>query len=188
MAARRLSFTRSCSSTAITLTFIESPTEQMSATLPTYSFGQFADVAQAIAARQDLDEGTKVLDARDPAVVDLADLHAGSQGIDSGQALFGGSLIGGSHGDRAVFFDVDRAAHFFLNAANRLATGTNQQADLLGIDLRPQQPRCRFGDVVGRGRGMALSIFRRISMRASRDWASVARMISSLMPSILRSS
>src|SRR5690606_26308221 len=38
MAARRLSFTRSCSSTAITLTFMASPTEQISATLPTYSF------------------------------------------------------------------------------------------------------------------------------------------------------
>ena len=35
---------------------------------------QLADVAQAVAARQDLDEGAEVLDRRDPALVDLADL------------------------------------------------------------------------------------------------------------------
>ena len=35
---------------------------------------QLADVAQAVAARQDLDEGAEVLDRRDLALVDLADL------------------------------------------------------------------------------------------------------------------
>ena len=38
------------------------------------------------------------------------------------------------------------------------------------------------------GRGMAVSIFRKISIRASRDWASVALMMSKLMPAIFRSS
>ena len=38
------------------------------------------------------------------------------------------------------------------------------------------------------GRAMAVSILRRISIRASRLWASVASMISSLMPLIFRSS
>ena len=43
-------------------------------------------------------------------------------------------------------------------------------------------------EISGRGREMVVSIFRRISIRASRAWASVAAMISSLMPLIFRSS
>ena len=69
-----------------------------------------------------------------------------------------------------------------------LPPGPIKQADLFRIDLRADQPRGRFGDVFGRGREIVESIDRRISIRASRDWASVARMISSLMPSIFRSS
>ena len=41
--------------------------------------------------------------------------------------------------------------------------------------------------MLSRGREMAESILRRISMRASRDWVNVARMISSLIPRVFRS-
>jgi hypothetical protein len=47
------------------------------------SVGQFADVAQAIFAREDFDERAEVANAGDDSVVDLADLDRCGAGFDS---------------------------------------------------------------------------------------------------------
>ena len=60
--------------------------------------GQLADVAQAVLAGQDLDEGAEVLDRGDPALVDPADLDALGHGLD---------LVAGRLGPRGV--DAARA-------------------------------------------------------------------------------
>ena len=147
MAARRLSFTRSCSSTAITLTSIGSPTLQTSATLETYSFGQFADVAQSVLAGQDLDERAEVLHAGHPAVVDASDLDGGGERFDLGEGLLGGFGDGRRNGDRAVVLDVDRRPGALLDRADRLSARADQQPDLVRIDVRPQQPRRPVGNL-----------------------------------------
>ena len=74
---------------AITLTCILSPTRQTSPTLIDVAVGQLADVAQAVLAGQDLDERAEILDARDAAFVDLADLHRRGQRLDLAQRRLG---------------------------------------------------------------------------------------------------
>ena len=44
--------------------------------------GELADVNKTVAAGQNFDECTEILDARDTPVVDLADLHRGGAGCD----------------------------------------------------------------------------------------------------------
>jgi hypothetical protein len=51
--------------------------------------GEFADVAQPIAARQDFDERAEVLDAADSTDVNLADLNRGGGQFDALQRLLG---------------------------------------------------------------------------------------------------
>ena len=80
--ALRDSLTRSWSSMAITLTCSLSPTLHDVLDLVDVLVVQLADVAQAVAAGQDLDEGAEVLDRRDPALVDLADAHLLGQRLD----------------------------------------------------------------------------------------------------------
>ena len=50
---------------------------------------QLADVAQAVAAGQDLDEGPEILDRRHPSLVDLADAHLLGQRLDLHAGRFG---------------------------------------------------------------------------------------------------
>src|SRR5262249_9166978 len=96
---------------------------------------QFADVAQAVPPRQDLDERAKILDRRNPAFVYFADAPFLGDRFDAGTSRIGpgGIHVGDVH--RAVVIDVDLGPGRFLNAFDVLATGTDQEANLLGIDL-----------------------------------------------------
>ena len=80
--ALRDSFTRSWSSMAITFTCTLSPTLHHVVDPADVPVVQFADVAQPVAARGDLDERPELLDRRHLAVVDLADLDLGGQRLD----------------------------------------------------------------------------------------------------------
>ena len=148
--------------------------------------GELADVAQAIAARQDFDKGAKVLDAGHAALVDLADLHRGRQRLDLGQSGLRPFGVAAGNRDAPVVVDVDDRPGRLLDRANRLAAGSDQQADLFGVD-QVRSSRGAQREVSSRGREIVVSMDRRISMRASRDCAMVARIISPLIPSIFRS-
>ena len=82
--ALRDSLTRSWSSMAITLTCILSPTLHHVVDPADVLVVQLADVAQPVAAGQDLDERAEVLDRRHLALVDLADLDLLGQRLDLG--------------------------------------------------------------------------------------------------------
>src|SRR5262249_52908747 len=98
------------------------------------------DVDQAVLAGQDLDEGAEVLDRRDAALVDLADLDPFSHGLDAVPGRLGAGGIGAGEGDDPAILDVDLGAGLLLEAADRLAARADDQADLVGIDLDLDQP------------------------------------------------
>ena len=102
---------------------------------------QLADVAQAVPARQDLDEGAEVLDRGDPALVDLADLHLLGQRLDLGLGGLGAGGVQVRNVNGAVVLDVDLGAGRLLDALDGLAARADQQADLLRVDLDGEQPR-----------------------------------------------
>ena len=97
--------------------------------------GQFADADQAVLARQDLHERAVGLDADDLAQVDLADLDFLGQPSIIWMAPLGALAVGGGDEDRAVVLDVDLAAGLLGDAADGLAAGADQRADLLRVDL-----------------------------------------------------
>src|SRR5262249_26472002 len=101
---------------------------------------ELADVAEAVAAGEDLDEGAEVLDRSDTALVDLADLDLLGDGFDLGLGGFGAGGVDVRDVYRAVVVDVDLGAGHFLNALDVLAAGTDEGADLFGVDAHDQQP------------------------------------------------
>ena len=111
---------------AITLTWTTSPTLQHVVDAADAVVVQLADVAQAVAAGHDLDERAEILDRRDLAVVDLADLDLLAEGLDLGQRGLGAGGVAVRDVDRAVVVDVDLRAGRFLNALDRLAAGADR--------------------------------------------------------------
>ena len=86
----------------------------------------------------------------DPALVDPADLDAFGHGHDLVAGGLGPRGLRAGKGHDAVVFDVDLGAGLFLQAADRLAAGADDQADLLGIDLDLDQPRGIGRDLLAR--------------------------------------
>ena len=95
---------------------------------------QLRDVHQGVLARQNLDEGTEAENPDDLAVVDLARLDLLGQRPDLIGRDLGAVLIRGHDEDGAVVLNVDAGAAFFLDLADRLATGANDEANLLLVD------------------------------------------------------
>ncbi len=97
--------------------------------------GQLADVHQAVFARQEFNERTKVLNRNDFAAIDLADFSLGAHADDG--------ITGNLHAlfrhrvdvDRAVILDVDLAARLFDKLLDVLATRADEGADLVGVNL-----------------------------------------------------
>src|SRR5262249_32793646 len=87
---------------------------------------QLADVAQAIFAGQNLDEGAKVFYAGHPSVVDLADLHRLGERFDATHGRLGAFRFVAGDRHRAIVLDFDRRAGLFLDGANRLAARTDE--------------------------------------------------------------
>ena len=153
---------------------------------------EFGDVDQAFLAGHALDEAAELLDAGDPALVELAHLDLGAaaaEGVDFlDRAVHGVGVVRvDEHLARVVLGDVDLGAGGLGDAADRLAAGPDEQADLFRIDLDRLDPRGVLREVGARG-GQGASIFFRISIRASRAWKTAALAISKGRPLILRSS
>src|SRR5262249_24209186 len=111
---------------------------------------QFADVNQAVFAREELDEAAKFLDRDNFAPIDLADLGFSSHAFDRFardlHAFFG-------HGidlHRAIVLDVDFATGLFDDALDVLATRPDQRADLLRVDFQRDDARGVLAQVLAR--------------------------------------
>ena len=102
---------------------------------------ELADVAQAVASRQNFDECAKVFDGGHPPVVDLADADFLGQGFDLELGSFGAGRIHVRDKDRAVIVDIDLGARGLLNAFDGLAAGANKQTDFLRMNADRDQAR-----------------------------------------------
>ncbi len=97
------------------------------------ALGHAGDVEQAVLARQELHEGAEGLDAHHAAHVLLAQLGH----LDDGTDALGGLLAGPADArdeDGAVLLDVDGGAGVVLDAADDLAAGADDVADLVRGD------------------------------------------------------
>ena len=100
--------------------------------------GKFGDVAEAVFAGDDFDEGAEFFDAGDGAFVDLAFFGFGGDGGDFADGDFEGFGVVGEDLDDAKavgFFDVDLGAGEFGDAADVFAAGADEFADLVAGDF-----------------------------------------------------
>src|SRR6266566_4358753 len=67
--------------------------------------------------------------------VDPVQLHLATDVLDDGQGLLYGRIVGREHGHATIVLDVDLGAGLLLDAADDLAAGADDLADLLGPDL-----------------------------------------------------
>ncbi len=110
---------------------------------------------EAIGVGEDLDEGAEVRDALDGALVDHANLGLSDQALDDVEGTAHGALVGGRHVDGAVVFDVDLDARLVDDALDGLATGADDDTDLVGLDLDGGDARGPLGHgLSGSGQGL----------------------------------
>src|SRR5215471_19538694 len=110
-------------------------------------FGNFADVQQAVSAREQLDERAKLSEAHDFAEIGLANFGAGRDFTNHRQSGVARSSAGGEDMHRPVFEDVNLDASRFRNGLDLLSAGTNQVADLVGGDAELVETRRVCGDL-----------------------------------------
>ena len=103
--------------------------------------GDLRDVQQPLRARDHLDEGAELLDALHLAHVDAVQLHLAADVLDHPQRGLGGVVAGGEDGHLAVVLHVDLGAGLLLDAADDLAAGADDLADLLRPDLDGDEAR-----------------------------------------------
>ena len=102
---------------------------------------ELGDVAEAVYAREDLDEGAEVLDPGDLALVDLAGLGLGRDLADRPLGGLHRLLRRREDRDLAVVVDVDLRAGGLHNAADVRAAGPDERADLVDRDVHLLDPR-----------------------------------------------
>src|SRR6185312_6821279 len=115
-------------------------------------FGDLRDVHQAVAARQDGDEGAEVHELDHLALVDAAHFHVGGDVLDALAGGFALRLVHRGDLDGAVVLDLDGRAGLLLDAAHHHAALADDVADLLGVDLDDHDARRPLGHV-GTGLG-----------------------------------
>src|SRR6266700_7508611 len=99
-------------------------------------FARFADVQEAVGAREKLDEGAEFREAHDFAEIGFADFGAGGDVADHLQGRIAAGSAGGEDVHGAVFEDVDLHAGGLDNGLDLLAAGTDEVADLVGRDMQ----------------------------------------------------
>src|SRR6185436_15076910 len=112
---------------------------------------ELADVEEAVEAGEDLDEGAERLDAAHRAGVGLAHLGHLGEALDDLLGAVGGGAGRGVDLDLAVVLDLDLAAGLVDDAADGLATGADDVADLVDRDLDHVQPRRETRHLGARG-------------------------------------
>src|SRR5258708_3453988 len=97
--------------------------------------GDLGDPDQAFLAGEVLDERADGHDPGDLALEDLADLGLLGEALDHRAGLLAALRLGAGDADRPIVLDLDVRARLGLDRADHLATGTDDVADLVGIDL-----------------------------------------------------
>src|SRR6266540_736864 len=103
--------------------------------------GDLGDVEQPLGAGHDLDEGAELLDALHLAQVDTVQLRLAADVLDDVHCHLRRVAAGGEDRDLAVVLHVDLGAGLLLDAADHLAAGPDDLADLLGPDLDGNEAR-----------------------------------------------
>src|SRR5712692_3411782 len=93
------------------------------------------DAHQPLLPGKVLDERADRHDPRDLALVDLADLGLLREALDHRLRLLAALGLGTGDPHRAVVLELDRGAGLALDRADHLATGADDFADLVGMDL-----------------------------------------------------
>src|SRR6267143_1087717 len=114
--------------------------------------GDFADVQEAVGAREELDEGAKLREANDFAEIGFADFGAGGDVANHLQGRVSAGSAGGEDVHGAVFEDVDFDAGGFDDGSDFLATWTNEVANFVLRDFQLEEARG-----VGGNRGARLA-------------------------------
>src|SRR6266704_1125487 len=123
---------------------------QLIANVADAMLGDFADVQEAVGAREKLDEGAEFREAHDFAEIGLADFGASGDVADHLQGRIAAGSTGGEDVHGAVFEDVDLHAGGFDNGFDLLAAGTDEVADLVGWDVQFVKTRCVSGNLRAR--------------------------------------
>ena len=89
---------------------------------------------QAVPVGEDLDERAVRLDALDGAFEDLSHLRLPGEPLDDLHGLGRRGLVGGGDLDAAVVLDVDPGSGLFLNRTDGLTAGSDDVADVVGVD------------------------------------------------------
>ena len=103
-----------------------------------------------------VDEGAEGLDVHHGAQIHLAHLDLLHDAVDDPLGLGRRRLVGGGDGHGAVVLDVDLHAGLGNDAVDGLAAGTDDVADLVGVDLEADDPG-RVGRKLRPGRAQALA-------------------------------
>src|SRR5258708_6823863 len=111
-------------------------------------FGDFADVQQTIGPRNDFDERAELGDTHHFAQIRFADFGNGRQIVDHLNSFLRGRAVVGGDIDFAGIVHVNLHAGLLDNAADHLATRSDQVADLVHRDLQGVNARSEGGDVV----------------------------------------
>src|SRR5436190_3650219 len=111
---------------------------------------QLRNMDEAIFPRQHFDERAEFLDRNDATVIGLAHFDLARHPADNflrARHAFGAGRV---DVDGAVIFDVNLRAGFGDDALNRLATGPDERADLLRIDLERLNARSVLAQITAR--------------------------------------
>src|SRR5262245_51818159 len=113
---------------------------------------QLADMDEAVAAAEEVHEGTEINDLHDLAVVDDTDLRLGDDAADPVDGRLGRRGVDGGYLHGAVILDVDLGAGDLADLANDLAAGADDLADLILRDVDDGDARGILADRLARGR------------------------------------
>ena len=90
---------------------------------------------QAILTRQDVDEGAKVHELGNAALVDHPHFHIGGDLLDTAQCLLAGGVVHRRNLDRAVVGNIDGGTGFLGDRANGGTALADNVTDLVGVNL-----------------------------------------------------
>src|SRR5262249_6274726 len=129
---------------------------------------QLRDVDHAVLAGHQVDEGAKRHDSHHLAQEHIADLDLARQRLDHRHGLLGRLAVGGGHEHPAIVLDVDLRAGRLGDAADGLAAGPDQRADLLGVDLQRDDPRRERRQLLTRLRNSGIHLVQNVQPALAR--------------------
>ena len=125
------------------LTFLEDVGDIVDVTI-----GQLGDVAKTFGAFEDFDECTEIHDLGNGSQIDFAGFGFANDAVDHFEGLVDGHTLIGSDRDGTIVLDIDLSTGNCADILDRLAAGTNDFADLAGIDLEGFDSRSIFALLV----------------------------------------